>query len=141
MIGRPYPLSTATACAFIATSSPPFAAPSIMRANTSSSRLGASAGVRSESESARAAVPTTRLLPNRETRAPTSGMATSAPTAAPSRATPSKPSPRPSFSFMAGILTTQVPITTPLTKNTPSTASRGTRSGAPASAPVIVVSA
>ena len=29
MIGRPYPLSTATACAFIATSSPPFAAPSI----------------------------------------------------------------------------------------------------------------
>ena len=34
MIGRPYPLSTATACAFIATSSPPFAAPSMTRAGT-----------------------------------------------------------------------------------------------------------
>ena len=128
MIGRPYPLSTATACAFMATSSPPLAAPSSTSASTRRSKLGASAGVRSETASTSAAAPTRRRLPKRETRAPTSGMATSAPAAAPSRATPSKPSPRPSRSFMAGILTTHVPITAPLVKNTASTASRGTRS-------------
>src|SRR5215213_1474481 len=125
MIGRPYPLSTTTACAFIETSSPPFAAPRSIRAGTSKNRFGASAGVTSERESKSAVVPTTRRLPKRETKAPTSGMATSAPTAAPSSARPSSPSPRPSLSFTAGILTTQVPITTPLAKNTPSTAEPG----------------
>src|SRR5215203_6674124 len=100
-----------------------------MRAGTSKNRFGASAGVTSERESKSAVVPTTRRLPKRETRAPTSGMATSAPTAAPSRTTPSNPSPRPSLSFTAGILTTQVPITTPFVKNTASTAIRGTRRG------------
>ena len=93
MIGRPYPLSTTTACAFMETSSPPFAAPSSMRAGTSKYRFGARAGVTSERESKSAVVPTTRRLPRRETRAPTSGMATRAPTAAPSNATPSRPSP------------------------------------------------
>src|SRR5215211_1062179 len=127
MIGRPYPLSTATACAFIATSSPPAAAPTITSAGTGNGRFGANADARSESETTSAAVPTTRLLPKRETSAPTSGMATSAPTAAPSKATPSNPSPRLSLSLMAGILTTQVPITTPFTKNTASTANRDAR--------------
>src|SRR5829696_6622122 len=99
-----------------------------MRAGTRKNRFGASAGVTSEKESNSAVVPTTRRLPKRETRAPTSGIAARAPTAAPSRAMPSKPSPRPSRCCTAGILTTQVPITTPLAKNTPSTANRGTRS-------------
>src|SRR5215211_4497819 len=129
MIGRPYPRSTATAWAFIATSRPPLAAPSSTSEETRNSKLGASAGVTSETESASAARPTTRLLPKRETNAPTSGMARSAPAAAPSRATPSSPSLRPSLSFRAGILTTQVPITTPFVKNTASTAIRGTRRG------------
>src|SRR5215218_7177105 len=67
-----------------------------MRAGTRKNRFGASAGVTSEKESNSAVVPTTRRLPKRETRAPTSGIAARAPTAAPSRAMPSKPSPRPS---------------------------------------------
>ena len=57
MIGRPYPRSTATAWAFIATSSPPLAAPSRTSASTRRSRLGASPGVRSETASASAANP------------------------------------------------------------------------------------
>src|SRR5215212_3624910 len=125
MMGRPYPRSTTTACAFIDTSSPPFAAPSSMRAGTRKSKLGASAGVTSARTSSAAVVPTMRRLPKRETSAPTRGMATRAPTAAPSKATPSRPSPRPRRCCTAGILTTHVPITTPLVKKTPSTASLG----------------
>jgi hypothetical protein len=61
-------------------------------------------------------------------RPPASGIETSEPTAIPSSARPSRPSPRPSLSCTAGIRTAQFPNPKPLRKKIASTASRAARS-------------
>src|SRR5215207_5171948 len=106
------------------TSSDPPEAPARARADTSSTRLGATARSASARKNASAVAPTTGRLPRRDTSHPASGIETSEPAAMPSSATPRSPSLRPSLSCTAGMRTAQLPNPKPLRKKIPSTASR-----------------
>ena len=129
MIGCGQRDSTATACAFIATSRDPLPAPSRKSAATSAGRDGASTGSGSAAKKSAALVRTTVRLPKRAVARPERGMPTRAPTAMASSAAPSTLGERSSDACTMGMCGTQVAKPAPLAKKMAATAPRVRREG------------
>ncbi len=127
MTGRPSWRSTATPCAFIATSIAPFVAPKTKSAAISESGLGARIGSRKATKSASVATRVTRALPKRAAVGPVSGIATSAPSAIEKSATPSVEWLIPRRSSTNGMCAAQVPVMMPFARKMTATAKRARR--------------
>jgi hypothetical protein len=118
MMCRPSARSTATACAFIVTSSIPCTAPNASSITASAAIPGARPTPASASGSSSAAARTTRRLPTRAASAPVICMATTAATPNSAVTTPSWPGERPRSSLSDGVRTARLAISRPLPPNT-----------------------
>src|SRR5215472_3684945 len=124
MMARPKRLSTAIACAFIATSTAPLAIPRRTSAIAKVGRLGASNGAGMASMSASIAAVVVFRLPKQTVSRPLDDSPTNEPVAMQSRANPSELSVRPSACLASGICGTQLPSAAPLAKKTQPVAKR-----------------
>ena len=124
MIEVEYRFCTAMDCAFMPTSIPPCPNPNTNNTATKLHRFGARASTGSKAAAISVAVCVTRWLPNRAHSPPASGMATSAPPAIASNASPNTPSFRPNPALTDGMRATQLPVSMPLMKNISATATR-----------------
>src|SRR6266511_3098080 len=111
------------------TSRLPLAIPSRASAPSSAGSDPASAGNGKVTQNSARVRRVSLRLPKRTSSAPANGMATTAPSAMPSRATPNAPVDRPTSSLTAGMRAAQFAKPSPLARNARLTARRAWRSG------------
>ena len=128
MIGRAWPFSTRTACAFIAVSVSPIPTPSRTSAPASRANVVAYAGATEVTHMVTAPAAVTGALPRRAIHRPVTWTARTLPTGTPSSASPRSPSVSPAWALSAGIRLASVPCTTPSRTNTVAVARRARRS-------------
>lgn len=113
MRGQPELRSTCTACEFMLTSSTPPAKPKANSPAISTATLPAAPITTGATATQQPATIIGKRLPVLCTIRPATGAATTSPAGAASSASPSKPSDRCRYCFIAGILATQTPLATP----------------------------